>query len=260
MMRRLRRVAVELWLPIVLVALWWTISASYNSLYFPSLQTIMDAFARAWVFGGIVTHLIPTLLNLWVGLMIGVALGISAGLAIGSITLLRRALFPTVEFLRAIPAVALVPLFIVIIGIGAKVSIAIVAITSFWPVLLNTVDGVRGIDKTVHDIAKSFKITRLMVLREIILPAASPQIMVGIRLAIPLSISLLVFAEMVASTRGVGFFVFSAQQSFAIADMWSGMVLLGVVGYLLTVAFRMFEGWVLWWSVERNGGGDAGSQ
>lgn len=250
--QHLRRIGVELWLPVIVMMLWWGISLRYNSLYFPSLKTILEAFGRNWLFDGIVAHLLPSLANLFIGLAIGVALGILGGLAIGLSTLLRRALFPAIEFLRAVPAVALVPLFIVIIGIGSKVSIAIVAITSFWPVLLNTIDGVRGIDQTVHDIARSFKIKRTTVLREIVLPAASPQIMVGIRLAIPLAISLLVFAEMVASTRGVGFFVFNAQQSFAIAEMWSGMVLLGVVGYLLTVAFRAFESWVLWWNFQKN--------
>lgn len=251
-MRRVRAITIELWLPAVLVTLWWVVSLYHNSLYFPSLKTIMEAFGRNWLFGGLVAHLLPSLANLFVGLVIGIALGIVGGIAIGLMPMLRRALFPTIEFMRAVPAVALVPLFIVIIGIGSSVSIAIVAITAFWPVLLNTIDGVRGIDETVHDIGRSFKIGRIMALREIILPAASPQILVGVRLAIPLSISLLVFAEMVASTRGVGFFVFSAQQSFAIADMWSGMILLGLVGYALTALFRVFEGWVLWWNFEKN--------
>ena len=250
-LKSLRQVAVELWLPSVLVAIWWTGSANSTSTYFPSLEAIAKAFQRNWLFGGVPTHLVPSMADFAIGLAIAIAGGVTLGLVVGSMPLLRRAIFPVTEFLRAVPGAALVPLFVVVVGIGSSVSITVVAFGAFWPVLLNTIDGVRGIDSSVHEVTKSFQLRRIDVVLRVILPAASPQIMVGIRLGLSLGISLLIFSEMLASTRGIGYFVQAAQQSFAIADMWSGMVLLGVIGYLLNVSFRAVENRVLWWSIQR---------
>jgi ABC-type nitrate/sulfonate/bicarbonate transport system permease component len=116
-----------------------------------------------------------------------------------------------------------------------------------WPVLLNTIDGVTGIDPTLRDTARVYGVKGPGLLRRIVLPAASPQIFAGMRTSLSLALILMVISEMVASTNGIGFFVLQSQRSFAIPEMWSGILLLGLLGYLLNVVFVLVERRVLAW-------------
>jgi ABC-type nitrate/sulfonate/bicarbonate transport system permease component len=116
-----------------------------------------------------------------------------------------------------------------------------------WPVLLNTIDGVTGIDPTLRETARVYGVGGRDRLRRIVLPAASPQIFAGMRTSLSLALILMVISEMVASTNGIGFFVLQSQRSFAIPEMWSGILLLGLLGYALNLIFVVVERRVLAW-------------
>jgi ABC-type nitrate/sulfonate/bicarbonate transport system permease component len=116
-----------------------------------------------------------------------------------------------------------------------------------WPVLLNAIDGVRGIDPTLRETARVYRIPPLQTLLSVVLPAASPRIFAGMRTALSLALILMVISEMEASTNGIGFFILQSQRSFAIPDMWSGMLLLGLIGFAFNAGFVEVERRVLRW-------------
>ena len=118
---------------------------------------------------------------------------------------------------------------------------------SIWPVLLNTIDGVTGIDPTLNDTARVYGVSGRQRLLRIVLPAASPQIFAGMRTSLSLALILMVISEMVASTNGIGYFVLQSQRTFAIPEMWSGILLLGILGYVLNAGFMLVERRVLRW-------------
>jgi ABC-type nitrate/sulfonate/bicarbonate transport system permease component len=172
---------------------------------------------------------------------------VAVGVPLGLSRTARQAASPIVEFLRAIPPPALLPLAIVIVGIGNSMKVLIIAFVCLWPVLLNTIDGITGIDPTLNDTTRVYGVRGIDRLRRIVLPAAGPQIFAGMRTSLSLAVILMVISEMVASTNGIGFFVLQSQRSFAIPEMWSGILLLGILGYVLNLVFVLVERRVLAW-------------
>jgi ABC-type nitrate/sulfonate/bicarbonate transport system permease component len=154
---------------------------------------------------------------------------------------------PIMSFLRATPPPALLPLFIVVIGIGPLMKILVIFFVCIWPILLNTTDGLDGLDPTLLETARSYDITGLNRLRLVILPAISPRVCAGLRISLSLAVLILIVAEMLGSSNGIGYFVLQSQQSFAIPQMWAGTLLLGVLGYVLNAGFGVFEKRILRW-------------
>jgi ABC-type nitrate/sulfonate/bicarbonate transport system permease component len=245
--RRLVELALEIAVPIALVALIWAYTASSETFYFPPLGDVFDRFADTWLFERVGSDVWPSLRRIALGYTIAVAIAITAGTALGSSRTLRRATAPVVEFLRSIPPPALIPFAIVVIGVGDDMKVFIIAFVCLWPVLLNTIDGINGIDPTLKDTARVYGIAGRDRLLRVTLPAASPQIFAGMRLSLSLALILMVISEMVASTNGIGFFVLQSQRSFAIPEMWSGILLLGLLGYVFNLGFMIIERRVLAW-------------
>ena len=245
--RQLIGTALEIAVPVAVIALWWWWSTTAETFYFPPLPDILDTFAETWVFERWGSDVVPSLIRLGAGFTIAVLVAVVVGVPLGMSATARRAAGPIVEFLRAIPPPALIPFGIVVIGVGNNMKIFIIAFVCIWPVLLNTIDGIRGIDPTMLDTARVYGMRGRDRLRRLILPAASPQIFAGMRTAVSLSLILMVISEMVASTNGIGFFVLQSQRSFAIPEMWSGIVLLGLLGYVLNAMFLLAERRVLAW-------------
>lgn len=253
MRRRARIVALELWLPVVVVAAWWTLSAGSQSLYFPPLETILEEFRATFLSSGADEHLRPSLVNLGLGYGIAVVTGVVAGVLIGMNRWAAAALDPLVHFFRALPGPALLPFAIIAFGIGTTMKVWIIAFTSLFPVLLNAIDGVRGVDPTAREVARAYRLGRLRRIFAIVLPSASPQIMAGLRVGLQTAILLMVVSELVASTSGIGFFILQSQQQFEIADMWAGIVALGLLGCILNAAFGLVERRVLRWYIATHG-------
>ncbi len=189
----------------------------------------------------------PSLVRLGLGYLIACAVAVGVGLALGLSPRLRRATSPIVEFLRAIPPPALLPFGILVLGVGTSMKVFIIAFVCLWPVLLNTVDGVAGVDPTLRETARVYGIGRRDRLLRLTLPAAAPQIFAGMRTSLSLALILMVISEMVASTNGIGYFVLQSQRTFAIPEMWSGILLLGILGYALNAIFVLVERRVLRW-------------
>lgn len=245
--KRILAPALEILFPLGVVAAWWLWSERADSFFFPPLREIFEEFGELWVFERWGSDVLPSLRRIALGYSLAVLGALVVGVPLGLSPTARRMATPVVEFLRAIPPPALIPFAIVVIGVGDDMKIFIIAFVSTWPVLLNTIDGIGGIDPTLLDTARAYGIRGRERLRRIIIPAAMPQVFAGMRTALSLAVLLMVISEMVASTNGLGFFVLQAQRSFAIPEMWSGILLLGVLGYVLNLLFVLVERRVLAW-------------
>ncbi|OLT14378.1 hypothetical protein BJF78_02245 [Pseudonocardia sp. CNS-139] len=243
----MRRVLLAVWLPVVLLALWWAVSAQSDSPYFPPLADILDELHDEWIAGDATLQLLPSLRNLAVGFAAGSLLGVLAGALLWRLPVVRRATSPIVYFLYVLPAPALLPAMIALFGLGEVRQMALIAFGATWPALLNTLDGMRGIDQVKFDTARAMRFSGLRTVWQVVLPGASPQIAAGLRAGLQVSIILMVVSEMVAAREGIGYFILEAQTVFAITTMWTGILVLSVVGTVLNSAFVGVERRVLRW-------------
>jgi ABC-type nitrate/sulfonate/bicarbonate transport system permease component len=245
--RRALLTMLEIAVPGVLLVLWGVWSSGADSFYYPPLTEILTTFEETWLFERAGSDVLPSLARLGAGYALALVAGVAIGVPLGLSPVARRAAFPIVEFLRAIPPPALLAPAIVTIGVGSSAKVMIIAFVCVWPVLLNTIDGIAGIDPTLTDTTRVYGVRGIDRLRRVVLPAASPQMFAGMRTGLSLAVIVMVVSEMVASTNGIGFFVLQSQRSFAIPEMWSGILLLGILGYLLNLAFGLVEGRALAW-------------
>jgi len=245
--RALRRLAATLALPALLVAFWWWASAGSTSFYLPPLRQILAVFPHVWTVDRLETDVLPSLARLAAGYLLAAVGGIGVGVLIGRSRVLRGIAEPGLEFFRAVPPPVLVPVLMLFAGIGDQMKIIVIATGALWPILLNTVEGVRAVDPVLVDTARAYRIGGLRRLKSLTLPAAGPQIFAGLRQAVSIAIILMVISEMFAANEGLGFAIIQFQRSFAIPEMWSGTIVLGLIGFGLAWAFRLVERRVLFW-------------
>ncbi|MEV7061289.1 ABC transporter permease subunit [Streptomyces collinus] len=245
--RALLRLVFALALPAVLVAVWWAASAGSTNVYWPPLRAVFGVFPDVWTGERLRGDVLPSVLRLAAGYTAAAVAGVALGTVIGSWRAVRALCEPVLEFLRAVPPPVLVPVIMLFAGIGDTMKIAVIASGCVWPVLLNTVEGVRAVDPVLADTARSYGITGVVRLRQVVLRSASPQIFAGLRQALSIGIILMVISEMFAASNGLGFTVVQFQRGFAIPDMWTGILLLGLLGFLLSVLFGLAERRVLGW-------------
>ena len=243
----MRRVAYVLGLPLVLFAGWFVLSSGSESFYAPPLRDILRAFADTWTPDRLRADVLPSLLRLGGGWLLAGVVGVALGVTIGLNQRLRAVGEPVLEFFRAIPPPVLVPVIMLFAGIGTGMKLIVIVFGCVWPVLLNTVEGVRAVDSVQIETARAYGINGLARIRRLVLPAASPQIAAGLRQALSIAIILMVISEMFASSNGLGFTIVQFQRSFAIPEMWSGIILLGLLGFVLSLLFRLAEGRALRW-------------
>jgi ABC-type nitrate/sulfonate/bicarbonate transport system permease component len=244
---RLLATGLEIAVPIglvILLALWSAGSANY---YYPPLTKVLESFRDTWLFSRVGSDVVPSLVRLAVGYGIASVVAVALGLLLALVPWLRRACDPIIQFLRAIPPPALLPFGILVMGVGDSMKVFIIAFVCLWPVLLNTMDGISGIDATLLDTSRMYRVSARDRVVRVMLPAAAPQIFAGLRTSLSLALILMVISEMVASTNGIGYFVLQSQRTFAIPEMWSGILLLGILGYLLNLLFVIVERRVLRW-------------
>jgi ABC-type nitrate/sulfonate/bicarbonate transport system permease component len=243
-----RRVLAAVALPLVLLTAWWVASAGSTSVYWPSLQTILETFGETWTLERLANDVLPSLGRLATGYLVAVVAGIAVGTAIGLTRTLRVAAEPTLEFFRAVPPPVLVPVIALFAGYtGTTSKIITIALGCLWPILLNTVEGVRGLEPVLLDTARSYRLGTRRRLLYVVLPGAAPRIVAGARQALSIGVILMVISELFGASRGLGAAIVQFQRSFAIPEMWTGIILLGLIGVLLSLIFRIVENRVLAW-------------
>ena len=240
----------------VLVAVWQVAAVAGGSIFFPPPLDIIERAQELWLSGpasslfltdAVFDDVVPSLARMLGGWGIVVVVGITFGIVAGRVRAIAETIDPVVEFLRATPAPALIPVFIILFGTDTTMRVSLIAFGSMWPVLLNTMDGARGVDPTLLATARSFGVPARAQLTKIVLPAAAPKIFAGLRVSLGLALILMVVSELVASSNGIGHHIIQAQRVFALTDMWAGILLLGVLGYLLNALLVLVEGRMLGW-------------
>jgi ABC-type nitrate/sulfonate/bicarbonate transport system permease component len=241
-------IATEIAVPIAILVAWQLWTAHAHSPKFPRLSTILVDFRKQWLFAEFGTHVVPSLERIGLGFAIGVLVGVLLGVPLGLSPLLRKIAMPHIEYWRAMPPPALLPISVVLLrSIGNSQKVAFIAFFCLFPVLLNTVDAVRSIDPTLVDTARAFRVPWRERIRKVVLPAALPQIMAGMRNSLALAVIMMVLSEYFAATNGVGYVLLISKNTFQLGPMWAAIVLIGLLGYFLNVLFLLVERRVLAW-------------
>jgi ABC-type nitrate/sulfonate/bicarbonate transport system permease component len=246
--RRVLTIGLEIAVPVAILATWQAYTVHLDSSKFPRLSTILVEFRDMWLFSQFGTHVVPSLERIGLGLAIAVVVGIGLGIPIGLSRWARLWTMPHIEFWRAMPPPALLPISIILLhSIGNTQKVTFIAFFCLFPILLNTIDGVRAIDPTMLETARSYNVPRHERIRRLVLPAASPQIAAGMRTSVSLAVITMVLAEYFSSTNGVGYVLLISKNTFQFTPMWAAIVLIGVLGYVLNVLFLFAERRLLAW-------------
>jgi NitT/TauT family transport system permease protein len=197
--------------------------------------------------GAMSRDLVSTLVSFAGGLAIAILVGVTAGVAIGSSRTLLAAFSPLVEFLRPIPAVALIPLAILVFGFDESMRWFVIAYAAVWPILINTLYGVRSSDRLLHDIASTSGLSRFDRLIRVTLPSAMPSIATGIRVSASIALLVGVTAEFYVGTGGIGSYMYQQQSTLHLPELYAAVILVGVIGYAINVGLRAAQRRAVFW-------------
>jgi ABC-type nitrate/sulfonate/bicarbonate transport system permease component len=238
------------WLVFGLFLLIWECgsrSSANLQLYIPPISQIIGALSELIFSGLVTTHLLTTVRRFLEGYLLAAVIAVSAGVALGYFRFAHSLLEMLIEFLRPMPSVAIIPVAILLLGIGDSMIVAVTVYASLWPILVNTIDGVRRIEQTLIDTGRTFGLGRRRMLWQIVLPAASPYIVTGLRISLSIALILVTTAEMVAGSRGLGFFILDEERSLHSSNMYAGIILVAVLGYALNRLFIALERQAMQW-------------
>lgn len=242
-------IGAEIAVPILLLAVWWFASANSTNTFFPPLQLILERLFQLAQTPVYWSNVGSSVGNLLLSFVLASLIGVLLGAALGLIRPLAWFVEPTVHFFRAIPPVALVPIFVSLVGFGNETRILSITLAALFPVLISTMDGIRGAEPTLDMVSRVYRLSRWDRLFSVTLPAASPRILSGMQVSLMTAFVVMIASEMLGSSTGLGSMTLLAQQSFAIADMWGGILTLGVLGYATTALFVIFRRRVLRWYI-----------
>lgn len=251
---RLRRAGLRVLSVVLFFALWYGVSLVnafaahwFNPLLLPRPDQVVAAGVELVRSGELQRDILASLYRVVVGFVIAGALGVAAGLAVGTWRTLEDLLDPMIELLRPIPPLAFLPMMVLWFGIGEASKIAFIAYAAFFPVFTTTLEGIRFVDPVLLRAASSLGATRGELFRHVVLPAALPSIITGLRLAFGLSFFVIVAAEFIAADSGLGYLINDARTFFLVSQMLLGAAVIGIIGFAFNVGLRRLEGWLLRW-------------
>lgn len=260
-MSRLGRFAYR-WLVFAgIVAVWQFAATAADDPFFPPPSTIANTAYHLWLTGPgsqlfltdtVYEDVFASIGRILLGWAIAVVIGVGLGMLLGRSRTAMDYVNPLFAFARSIPSPALVPIFLVLLNIGTPAQLATIVFGVVWPILMNTVDGARSVDAVKVETARAFGLSRVQWTVGVVFPAALPKIFAGLRVALSLSLVLMVISELVASRNGIGAEMMIAQRMFDYPAMWAGIVLLGVLGYVFNAVLLAVENRALSWQSERH--------
>jgi ABC-type nitrate/sulfonate/bicarbonate transport system permease component len=222
-----------------------------NVALVPAPTRVAGRIGEILASGEFMAPLASTLWLLFAAYFAASALAIGLGLLMGRYRAIDHLFEPLIELLRPLPKPALLPPLILFLGLGAPMKLVIVGLAVFFPVVINTVQGVRGVDPVLINTARTFGHGPRRILLRVILPSALPFILAGLRVSLALGLILAVIAEMLAGTGGLGYVVIDMQRSFRVQEMYAWIVILAVLGYALNAVFVTLERRVIHWALAR---------
>src|SRR5579859_3628902 len=260
-MERAREIALGASFPLALLVLWHAAVAASGTKLVPTpymVGLMMKDFAFGGVYddafsGTILTHLLASMQRVYGGFLLAAAVGIPLGLMIGKIPLLRAMLDPTLSLLRPIPVTAWLPLSMVFFGLGPRSAIFLVFLGAFYPILLNTIFGVRSVDGKLFEAAAMLGCEGSRMFRQVVLPAALPSIFNGLRLGHGFAWILIVVGEMTGVPTGLGSVIMDGRTLSRPDLVITGMIVIGVAGYVCDRAILALNNRILRWSPQHHG-------
>jgi ABC-type nitrate/sulfonate/bicarbonate transport system permease component len=218
-----------------------------SPLIVPPLSKILQSFGSLVWSGQIPLHILASMKRAAVGYFLAACVCVPGGILMGYFDRLYDALEVLVEMLRPIPPPVMIPVAMLFFGLGDEMKIFVIFFACAWPILLNTLDGVRSVDRVLLHTARTFGLSPWRTMRQVILPACSPHIMTGLRVSLPITLILVVISEMVGSTDGIGYFILDAQRRFRVTQMYAGMLALAILGYVLNQLIGLAHRSLLSW-------------
>jgi ABC-type nitrate/sulfonate/bicarbonate transport system permease component len=218
-----------------------------SPLIVPPLSKILQSFGSLVWSGQIPLQILASMKRAAAGYLLAALVCVPVGILMGFFDRLYDALAVIVEMLRPIPPPVMIPVAMLFFGLGDEMKIFVIFFACAWPILLNTLDGVRNLDRVLLHTARTFGLSPWRTIWQVILPACSPQIMTGLRVSLPITLILVVISEMVGSTDGIGYFILDAQRRFRVNQMYAGMLALAILGYVLNQFFSLLHRSLLSW-------------
>lgn len=234
----------------LLLVIEWGVTAGWISpLTLPRPSDVIATFGALHETGMLYAHLFPSLSRLFMGALIGVSAGIAVGFMIGLFTYARAGLVPLVAALFPVPKIALLPLFVIWFGIDEASKYALIAFGTFTPTVVATYGAVDNVDRTLIRMGQSFGLSWWSITRKIVLPGAMPGILSGLRISLAIGIILLVAAEMLGATHGVGAYILEAGSLYDLERLFAGVTILSVLGIIVSAGIGRIERRLLRWRV-----------
>ncbi|HLQ25568.1 MAG TPA: ABC transporter permease [Acidiferrobacterales bacterium] len=232
----------------------WEISVRVGLLdarFFPAPTTVFSTLVSTIQSGVLWTNTWASLQRLFWGFLLGGIPALALGIIMGLYRPMRALFDPLIAATYPIPKSAILPLILLIFGLGEASKIVMVAIGVFYPVCINAVAGVLEINKIYLDVGKNFQASRWQVFRTIALPGALPIVMSGVKLGVGMGLILIAIAEMIGAKSGLGYMIWHAWEILAVEMMYVGLIVIAVLGYAFTLILNELERWIIPWKVER---------
>ena len=249
----MKRAKQRIWGYLLVAALLflWEFSARVlvpGSTSWPPFSAVLSSLATGLLGGELLRVVGSSLYRMGSGFVIGSTLGVTLGLAMGLSSPLRLTLNSLVEIMRPIPAAAIIPPLIFILGIDDALKIFVISLAVFFPVVVNTLAGTMNVETTYLDVARTFGVGRLRTVRRVVLPAVMPYVFAGMRTSLAIALITTVVAEMIAGSGGIGYYIINMQFAMRPGDMYAAVIVLSLLGYSLNQLFRLWEHHTLAWS------------
>jgi ABC-type nitrate/sulfonate/bicarbonate transport system permease component len=231
------------------MGLWWAASHGgwISRVFLPTPEATWQSLREGLSSGELAAFTAATTWRMVLGWLLASAVGMALGVAIGLSATVRAWLQPTLEFVRPLPASALLPLAISIFGLSPSMVLSVVAFGAMWPVLLGTIHGLVSVEPRLQEVARCLNLSRAAYVWKIGLPNALPDILAGMRLALTVALIVSVVGEMIASLAGLGQAILLAARAFRASELFAGIVLLGLVGLLSNALLALAERqWLKW--------------
>lgn len=235
--------------PIFMLLLWEVLSRTgvLDIRFFPPPSTIVQTFYDMIANGTMAKHVGVSLYRIFLGFLAGVIPGIIIGLLMGLYSPIRHFIQPIVMALMPIPTLALLPIIIILFGIGDLSKVVTIAGSVFFPVVINTAAGVLNIDKIYLDVAHNYQTNRWNFFFKIALPGALPVMLEGIQMGQAIALLTIVAAEMMGATSGIGYLIWTSYKAFLLPEMYVGLILISFFGYLFSLILRALQNKLLPW-------------
>lgn len=253
---RYLRPLTHLWLLGGVLVVWEVYARADPTIFFPPLTLIVEQFGADWISGSprqaflsdqFWTAVLPSMSRLARAMLLAFVVGVIGGVLVGRSSVIRGMYSPMIRFWLATPKVVLLPVALQIFGVSDALNIFVIFFGTVWLIMINTADGVAGVNAAWLRSASSMRLSRWQLYRHVILPAAAPQILAGVRVSIGVGLIMVIVSEFYATTAGVGYEVMRFQETFSYLQMWSAFMLIAIIGLVLNFAAARLEHRALRW-------------